>query len=51
MIGLAGLLSAFLGVLWRDTPKEAARLGLRIFLALTTAAVLAGWLMYPHPAR
>lgn len=51
MLTLAGLLAVFLGVLWRETPREIIRLSLRIFIALTGAAILLAWLMYPLPAR
>ena len=41
----AALISAFLALLWRDTPRERWRFFGRTFSLLVLGAVAAGWLM------
>ncbi len=43
----AAILAAFLGLLWRDTPRERVRLGTRIFAALMVTGLAVAWAMYP----
>jgi NhaP-type Na+/H+ and K+/H+ antiporter len=51
MTGLAGLVSVFLAILWRETPREIVRLFFKIFLWLLGSAIVLGWLMYSISAR
>ncbi|MBL8112554.1 MAG: hypothetical protein JNK60_06690 [Acidobacteria bacterium] len=47
MSAYAAILAAFLGLLWRDTPRERVRLGTRIFAALMVTGLAVAWAMYP----
>jgi hypothetical protein len=42
---LAGLLSAFLALLWKDDPRSRPRFFLKTFGALVGGSVLAAWLL------
>ena len=46
MLLLAALISAFLALLWRETPRERWRFFGRVLLALVGGAIALGWLMY-----
>ena len=45
----AGFVSLVFALLMRDEPKEQARFGGMLWLALTLAAVLLAWVMSPLP--
>lgn len=38
--------AAFLGTLWRDTPRERARLAARLFAALFGGGLAIAWLLF-----
>jgi hypothetical protein len=52
-LGLLVLFALFVSVvfaaLMRETPREQAILGLRLFGGFVAAALVLGWLMYPLP--
>lgn len=52
-LGLLVLFALFASIvfaaLMRETPREQALLGLRLFGAFVAAALVLGWLMYPLP--
>jgi hypothetical protein len=52
-LGLLVVFALFVSIafatLMRDTPREQALLGLRLFGAFVAAALVLGWLMYPLP--
>ena len=50
LVFLATLLSAFLSLLWRETPRERSRFFARVWLALVGGALALAWLMYPFPS-
>lgn len=50
LVLLATLLSAFLALLWRETPRERRRFFARVWLALVGGALALAWLMYPFPS-
>jgi hypothetical protein len=41
--------STIFATLMRDTPRDQALLGLRLFGAFLAAALVMGWLMFPLP--
>lgn len=41
--------STAFAVLQRDTPREQAQLGLKLFAGFVAAALVLGWLMFPLP--
>jgi hypothetical protein len=43
------LVSAFFALLWRDTPRERARLFGILLAALLAGGLAVAWLMYPFP--
>lgn len=45
LVLLAAIVSAFLALLWRETPTERRRFFLRVFLALVGSSVAIGWLL------
>lgn len=49
LVVFALFVSIVFAALMRDTPREQALLGLRLFGALVAAALVLGWLMYPLP--
>ena len=49
MILFAGLTSVVFAVIARETPREQARAGLRMFAAFIGVAFVLGWLMYFIP--
>ena len=46
---LAGLLSAFLALLWREDPRARTRFFVRAFLGLTCGSVAVAWLLSAVP--
>lgn len=44
------LVSGFLSLLWRRTPRDRFRTFLRLFAGLVGGALLVAWLMFPFPA-
>lgn len=44
------LVSAFFALLWRDTPRERARLFGILLAALLVGGLAVAWLMYPFPS-
>jgi hypothetical protein len=52
-LGLLVLFGFFVSIvfatLMRETPREQALFGLRLFGAFVAAALVLGWLMYPLP--
>ncbi len=49
LILFAFFVSTVFAALMRETPREQALLGLRLFGAFVAAALVMGWLMFPLP--
>lgn len=49
MLLYSGLVSTFFAVLMRQHPRDALRLGIKIWLAMIGAALILAYLMYPFP--
>jgi hypothetical protein len=49
LVVFALFVSVVFATLMRETPREQALLGLRLFAALVAAALALGWLMFPLP--
>lgn len=49
LLVFALFVSTVFAALMRDTPREQALFGLRLFGAFVAAALVMGWLMYPLP--
>ncbi len=45
LVWLAALFSAFLALLWKETPRGRAAFFIRAFAAFVVGSVLAGWLL------
>jgi hypothetical protein len=45
MLWFSALVSAFFGVMLRATPRQAWKLGLRMFAIMTAVSLAAAWLM------
>ncbi len=50
MVIYAALVSAFLALLWRPTPKAQVKLFLQIFLGMVGGGLALAWLMFPFPS-
>ena len=49
MLLFSFLVSIVFGVLSRDTPRERALYGAKVFVAFLGVALVLGWMMYPAP--
>lgn len=49
MLLFSFLVSVVFGVLSKDTPRDRAIYGAKVFAAFVATALLLGWLMYPFP--
>jgi hypothetical protein len=49
LVIFALFVSAVFAALMRETPREQAVLGAKLFAGLVVSAIALGWLMYPFP--
>jgi energy-coupling factor transporter transmembrane protein EcfT len=49
LLVFATLVALVFAVLQKDTPREQAVLGLKIFAAFVAAGLVLGWIMLPFP--
>ena len=49
LVVFALFVSVVFATLMRDSPRDQALFGLRLFAAFVAAALVLGWLMYPLP--